>query len=642
MRKSSLIILITLAFSCVSALGFYIRPVGAIIWIGGHITSDTTWMPVDTYRVINDTYVDPGATLTILPGVHVQIADGFSLIVQGNLNATGTDASPIVFTSSRVSPIAGAWNTIDFKGASNCSFTLEHVRVEFAVNGITVESPGSAIVARSEFFNCSESGIMINGISNLAIEENTIGYNKNGIATDPDTHQGIVIDRNVISSNRQNGVYLKSSSSSSSYSSIYNVTFSSNTISSNTQNGIYIDSSIYSNIWYSYSSIYNLTFFSNTISSNTQNGIYLDSYSNYWGDSNSSIYNVAFSSNTISSNGQNGIGLYSYSTAYIAPIYNVTFSSNTISSNGQNGIGLYSYGSSIHDVTFSSTTILSNIQDGIYFDSRGYPIYGTTFSSNTISSNIQNGIELHGNHMPSVAYDLAASNNSVASNKKNGLYFVGIRSNVTENSISYNRYGIFYESTTGNLANRNDIYFNTFGMNVTGEATVNAEYDYWGDSTGPYQPSINPDGKGNPVNGNGVDLDFIPFLTSPQGHINQRPVAVLSVDKNNVGVGETVSFNGTTSTDDGRIDYYFFDFGDGTNSSWTTLPVVTHKYTQQKTYNATLMVMDDFGVTSNNAQQAVMQVIVVPEFPSVLVLPLFMIATLLAVIAYRKKRISTK
>jgi hypothetical protein len=88
----------------------------------------------------------------------------------------------------------------------------------------------------------------------------------------------------------------------------------------------------------------------------------------------------------------------------------------------------------------------------------------------------------------------------------------------------------------------NDVLSNTYGMNITNGATVTAEYDYWGDSTGPYNPSVNSEGKGDPVNGNGLDLDFIPFLTSPQGHINQRPVAALSVDKNEAGINEAITF----------------------------------------------------------------------------------------------------
>jgi hypothetical protein len=40
---------------------------------------------------------------------------------------------------------------------------------------------------------------------------------------------------------------------------------------------------------------------------------------------------------------------------------------------------------------------------------------------------------------------------------------------------------------------------------------------------------------------------------------------MLKVDKTQPYLNETVTFDSTDSTGDGRIDYYF-DFGDGTNS----------------------------------------------------------------------------
>jgi parallel beta-helix repeat protein len=561
-----------------------------------------------------------------MAGVHVQFADSFSLIVEGSLNATGTDTNPIVFTSSRTSPSAGAWNTVDFKGAPNCSFVFEHLRVEYAVNGITVESQGLALVKTSEFFNCSESGIMIKGTAHLSLVENTIEHNKNGIVTDSSAHAGILILGNHISSNIQNGIYLTSLSSSP----IYNVTFSSNIISSNGQNGIYISNG--------YSCHFrNATFSSNVVTNNGQNGIYRSCPYD-----NSPFHNVTFSSNTVSSNGQDGV----YISGYSSDIYDVTFSSNLIMSNRQNGLHLYSASSPIYNVELSFNTVLSNGQTGIYLHNyEGFyvAIYDVTLSSNTVSSNAKNGIQVYGGHESSVTFDLVASKNTIAENKESGMQFSPeFRSNITENSISHNQYGVVYGYTTGNLATRNDIYSNTYGMNVTSGATVSAEYNYWGDTSGPLQASLNPEGKGNPVNGNGIDLDFIPFLTSPQGHINQRPVAALSVDKTKPNRNETVIFDATNSSDDGRIDYYFFDFGDGTNSSWTTLPIITHKYALNGTYYAAVTVMDDYGVTSTNAEVIKVQIIVVPEFPSFLILPLFMIATLLAVIVYRKKRIDIR
>jgi len=171
-------------------------------------------------------------------------------------------------------------------------------------------------------------------------------------------------------------------------------------------------------------------------------------------------------------------------------------------------------------------------------------------------------------------------------------------------------------------------------MYVSG-STVNAEHNYWGDETGPYHESVNPEGKGNKVNGDGTDLDFIPWLSSPVGTINERPTAVLKADKTEVWINETVTLDASQSYDDGEIVYYFFDFGDGTNSSWTTTSVVKHKYT---VYNVTLIVMDDFGVKSLDSNQVYITITVVPQFPSHHTLTAILILTTIIAITTKKLR----
>jgi hypothetical protein len=138
-------------------------------------------------------------------------------------------------------------------------------------------------------------------------------------------------------------------------------------------------------------------------------------------------------------------------------------------------------------------------------------------------------------------------------------------------------------------------------MSVVLSNPVNVEYNYWGDQDGPYHASLNPSGKGNPVESNGADLDFIPFLSASNGYVNARPVARLLSDKALVAPDQVVIFIATTSSDDRRVDSYFFDFGDGENSSWTTLSVLEHRYTLAGTYQVNLKVMDDFRVISDNS-----------------------------------------
>ena len=265
---------------------------------------------------------------------------------------------------------------------------------------------------------------------------------------------------------------------------------------------------------------------------------------------------VEVKNNEIAENGGSGI--------YIAGGNKVTVQDNTVSSN-ENGVTLT--GNLTSEINIQQNKILSNAGSGISLEASGYD--KTIIRNNNISANH------YGFHV--------LTNTSTY---------------ITHNYISNNTVGIFYEK--GNhTACFNDIYDNDLGMDVSADAIVNATYNYWGDKTGPYHESLNPHGKGNPVGGNGVNLDFIFFLTAPIDYNNTSPTAVLWTDKTLVAPNQNVTFIGTDSYDDGRVDQYFFDFGDGSNSGWTTLSLFTHTYTSNGTYSATLMVKDDFGNKSD-------------------------------------------
>jgi len=70
-------------------------------------------------------------------------------------------------------------------------------------------------------------------------------------------------------------------------------------------------------------------------------------------------------------------------------------------------------------------------------------------------------------------------NNTLSSNRGRGIIVLGgIKTKAVNNSVSYNTYEIMYSRTANNVAKYNNIYYNSYGMNVTDGATVNAEYNY--------------------------------------------------------------------------------------------------------------------------------------------------------------------
>ena len=293
--------------------------------------------------------------------------------------------------------------------------------------------------------------------------------------------------------------------------------------------------------------------------------------------------NVKIENCEIANNSQNGIAIEN-------SIVEVKY--NEIANNLESGICI----TGNNQVNIQNNTISAN-KNGILLT--GSSTTGVSITENIVMSNTQSGIQLNVN-----AYsDLVIVNNILSANNI-GFYITGqANTYITRNSISYNTIGIHYEESTDHTAYYNDIYGNQYGMNVgvSFNAIINAEYNYWGHESGPHHISLNPAGKGNPVGGNGINLDFIFFLTAPIGYINTRPTANLLTDKTLVPPDQIVTLIATNSSDDRRIDKYLFDFGDGSNSDWTTLSIFVHKYSSLGTYNATVTVMDDFSVISDNA-----------------------------------------
>jgi hypothetical protein len=266
---------------------------------------------------------------------------------------------------------------------------------------------------------------------------------------------------------------------------------------------------------------------------------------------------------------------------------NVVVENSEIANNVMSGILV----SGTNQVTVRKNSIMSN-GDGITL--LGNSISNLSIDQNNISSNTQTGILLGADDYGSTVI----TNNTLSANHQGFCASTETSTHISRNYIQNNDVGFYYEKGMSHTASFNDIYGNTLAMDASLDAAVNATQNYWGERSGPYHESLNPHGKGNPVGGNGVNIDFIFFLSAPIDYSNSPPTAVLWADKALVARNQNATFVGADSYDDGRVDQYFYDFGDGTTSGWTTLSIFAHNYSTTGTYNARLKVMDDFGVES--------------------------------------------
>jgi flagellar hook assembly protein FlgD len=125
MRSQSLILACTLglAFSAASAAAGQTT-------VGGTLTANSEWTAGGgPYIAAHGFSIAAGVTLTVDPGVMVELGSGQSVIVAGTLNAIGSSASPIVFTSTSGTP-AGSWGSINFNSGSSGRFSF--VTVSYA------------------------------------------------------------------------------------------------------------------------------------------------------------------------------------------------------------------------------------------------------------------------------------------------------------------------------------------------------------------------------------------------------------------------------------------------------------------------------------------------------------------------------
>lgn len=181
----------------------------------GSITGNETWS--GTVFLTGDVRILPGGNLTILPGTRVECDAGADdqiggangsrieiIVDDGILNATGTEESPILFTSSPLPPnIAGPrdWYGVRVLGAGVCS--LHYCTIEYGIVGL--EIAGGPIIAENCVFQKNTTGVdcSTQGSSTYShwIARNNA---QNGVIMEPGC--GLILQHAEFSSNGWDGI----------------------------------------------------------------------------------------------------------------------------------------------------------------------------------------------------------------------------------------------------------------------------------------------------------------------------------------------------------------------------------------------------------------------------------------------------
>ncbi len=128
--------------------------------IGGHFEG---LLPSNDYTVTFDVVVDAGEHWQIEPGSNLLFETDTQLLINGSVEAIGTQTDPIVFTSAAATPTAGDWVGIDYNAENESLSEFRFVDIAYGLYGLNlsyIDSP-SVEVSNSEFHDNLYDGMMI-------------------------------------------------------------------------------------------------------------------------------------------------------------------------------------------------------------------------------------------------------------------------------------------------------------------------------------------------------------------------------------------------------------------------------------------------------------------------------------------------
>jgi hypothetical protein len=232
------------------------------------------------------------------------------------------------------------------------------------------------------------------------------------------------------------------------------------------------------------------------------------------------------------------------------------------------GVSFAIYPGFAKNTTFTNMLITGNTFNNLKSNRRGIGFWNAETGPNLVGASITYNT-INGISKPTGSY---------------GIDFYGLTVNtiITNNKITGVETGISLRNgdAPGTKINQNCIVGNTVGVDWTlGSSPVDATYNWWGDSTGPYNPTANPSGLGNPVT---AKVLFDPWLKAFFDYSRKNPV-----------VNEPITLDASLMIMPCMVQHtikdYFWKFGDGTLEVKHT-PITTHAFATSGTKNVTLMV----------------------------------------------------
>lgn len=558
--------------------------------VSEYITVNTTWtLGSSPYIVEGDVIVEPNVFLTIEPGVVVKFTNGTNLIIDGGLIAQGNPANKITFTSNASVPAIGDWSGVKFRNSAldNASL-IDWVVVVYADKGISLESTTQFVLHSTFMFN--NYGIFSAGSAvgfNSTFESNNVGGYSESDATE--LYEDSVFVNNTV------GFIIRKSYLSK-------IVFKNCTFLENESNGIQVD-------WSG-----RVEFLNSLASHNGNDGI---------NGATIGIDELYIHESQLSDNG--GYGINSpFGSSTVGK--NWTVANSEIMNNSHGGI--HEFGAYPKPIIILDSKISNNSGDGIYGETFQYALISYSQISNNTGSGVQGGT-------------MTITDSIISNNGKNGIEgsLVDIeKSMVTRN----NETGIL---VSGGSVHLTHIYNNlAFNLKNTGSNTINATHNWWGSTNETlidgyiydyyddynlgkifYKPFL-PSPYFIPIEGEIFCVDISSNSTIKNFNFNQLGKYV-SFDV--AGPNQTIGFSNITIPK----ELFWGDF-----SVYKDNSILVEGVDYSKTFNGTHYIFNITYVHSTHTIK-IIATEVIPEFPSLLILPTFMLTTLATVVLWKRKRL---